>query len=75
MRLSPKALGRIERSISRDKKSALLVRLHRNYMDDIERAERTLSIVTADKLVTALGTTLAEIFSQAEQDWNNSSGK
>jgi transcriptional regulator with XRE-family HTH domain len=40
--------------------------LHRNYIGAVERAERTPSIVAADKLARALGTTLANMFSQVE---------
>ncbi len=41
--------------------------LHRNYIGAIERAERTPSIVTADRLARALGTTLAEVFAELER--------
>ena len=41
--------------------------LHRNYVGAIERAERTPSIVSADKLARALGTTLSGMFSELEQ--------
>ena len=42
--------------------------LHRNYIGAIERAERTPSIVAADRLAKALGTTLAEIFDELERE-------
>jgi transcriptional regulator with XRE-family HTH domain len=42
--------------------------LHRNYIGAVERAERTPSIVTAERLAKALGTTLAEVFGQLERD-------
>ncbi len=42
--------------------------LHRNYIGAIERAERTPSIVTADKLAKALGTTLSRLFLEVEED-------
>jgi hypothetical protein len=41
--------------------------LHRNYIGTIERAERTPSIVAADRIARALGTTLAEMFAELEQ--------
>lgn len=44
--------------------------LHRNYIGAIERAERTPSIVTADKLAKALGTTLSKLFTELEQSFN-----
>ncbi len=47
---------------------AELCSLHRNYVGAIERAERTPSIVTADKLAKALGTTLSSLFTKLEQD-------
>jgi len=42
--------------------------LHRNYIGAIERAERTPSIVQAEKLAKALGTTLAEMFAELERE-------
>jgi transcriptional regulator with XRE-family HTH domain len=41
--------------------------LHRNYIGAVERAERTPSIVAADRLAKALGTTLAELFEELER--------
>lgn len=41
--------------------------LHRNYIGAIERAERTPSIVTADRLARALATTLAAMFAELER--------
>jgi hypothetical protein len=35
-------------------------------VEPIERAERTPSIVAADRLARALGTTLAEMFTEVE---------
>ena len=65
---------RLERGLSQER-LAELCGLHRNYIGAIERAERTPSIVTADKLAKALGTTLAGMFSQVEQDSNSPSGE
>ena len=42
--------------------------LHRNYIGAVERAERTPSIVAADKLAQALGTTLAHLFEELERE-------
>jgi transcriptional regulator with XRE-family HTH domain len=41
--------------------------LHRNYIGAVERAERTPSIVAADRLAKALGTTLASVFGELER--------
>ena len=41
--------------------------LHRNYVGAVERAERTPSIVVADKMARSLGTTLAELFEELER--------
>jgi hypothetical protein len=41
--------------------------MHRNYVGAVERAERTPSIVAADKLAKALGTTLSSMFSELER--------
>lgn len=47
---------RLERGVSQER-LAESCGLHRNYVGAIERAERTPSIVTADKPVRTLGTT------------------
>jgi transcriptional regulator with XRE-family HTH domain len=47
---------------------AELCGMHRNYVGAVERAERTPSIVAADKLARALGTTLSGMFSELDQD-------
>ena len=41
--------------------------IHRNYVGVIERAGRTPSIVTADKLARGLGTNLSSMFSELER--------
>jgi transcriptional regulator with XRE-family HTH domain len=41
--------------------------LHRNYIGAVERAERTPSIVAANRIARALGTTLAEMFAELER--------
>ena len=48
--------------------------LHRNYIGAIERAERTPSIVAADKLARALGSTLADMLVEAEVGAPNADG-
>jgi transcriptional regulator with XRE-family HTH domain len=48
--------------------------LHRNYIGAVERAERTPSIVAADRLVKALGTTLAEVFGELERGSDDRGG-
>ena len=61
---------RLERGMSQER-LAELCGLHRNYIGAIERAERTPSIVTADKLAKALGTTLSGLFSELEHGSNS----
>ena len=46
--------------------------LHRNYIGAIERAERTPSIVQAERLARALGATLADMFAEVEQSGSSS---
>lgn len=41
--------------------------MHRNYLGAVERAERTPSIVAADRIARALGTTLSEMFKELER--------
>ncbi len=48
-------------------RGAFRVGLHRTYMGDIERGEKNVTLVTADKLAKALGTTLAGLFTMLEQ--------
>jgi hypothetical protein len=40
--------------------------LHRTYMGIIEREEKAVTIVTADKIAGALGMTLAGLFTEVE---------
>ena len=63
---------RLEKGMSQER-LAELCGLHRNYVGAIERAERTPSIVTADKLAKALGSSLSSIFSNLEYEDSNSS--
>ncbi len=58
---------RSERGLSQER-LAELSGLHRNYIGAIERAERTPSIVSADRLAGALGTTMAEMFAEMDRD-------
>lgn len=57
---------RLEAGLSQERLGELSG-LHRNYVGAIERAERTPSIVTADRLARALGTTLATVFAELER--------
>jgi transcriptional regulator with XRE-family HTH domain len=43
------------------------VGLHQTYVSSIERGERNVTIGTANKIARALGTTLADLFSELEQ--------
>lgn len=45
--------------------------LHRNYIGAVERAERTPSIVAADRLARALGTTLSGMLVEVERGPRN----
>ncbi len=58
---------RLERGLSQERLGELSG-LHRNYIGAIERAERTPSIVAADRLVQALGTTLGALFERLEKE-------
>lgn len=57
---------RLEQGVSQER-LAELCGMHRNYVGAVERAERTPSIVAADKLAKALGTSLSTMFSELEQ--------
>jgi transcriptional regulator with XRE-family HTH domain len=52
---------RLEKGMSQER-LAELCGLHRNYIGAIERAERTPSIVTAERLAKALDLTLSGLF-------------
>lgn len=62
---------RLERGLSQERLGESCG-LHRNYIGAIERAERTPSIVSADKLAKALGTTLSELFLETERSADRS---
>jgi len=47
---------------------ALRVGLHRTYVGNIERGEKAVTIVTANKLAGALGLTLTDLFAELEED-------
>ena len=63
----------MEKGLSQER-LAELCGMHRNYVGAVERAERTPSIVAADKLARALGTTLASMFSELEQGSDRGNG-
>ena len=48
--------------------------MHRNYVGAVERAERTPSMVAADRLAKALGTTLAGMFTELQRGSDPSDG-
>jgi transcriptional regulator with XRE-family HTH domain len=56
---------RLEKGLSQERLGELCG-LHRNYIGAIERAERTPSIVSADKLAKALGTKMSALFLKLE---------
>jgi transcriptional regulator with XRE-family HTH domain len=51
---------------------ALRVGLHRTYVGNIERGEKAVTIVTANKLAGALGLTLADLFAELDRGPNGS---
>lgn len=56
---------RLERGYSQER-FAELCGLHRTYIGSIERGEKVVTIVTADKLAVALGLTLTGLFAELE---------
>lgn len=57
---------RLEKGLSQERLGEMCG-LHRNYIGAIERAERTPSIISADRLARALGTNLSKMFCEVEQ--------
>ena len=58
---------RMENGLSQERLGKLSG-LHRIYVGAIERAERTPSIVQAERLARALGTTLSEMFAEVARE-------
>ncbi len=65
---------RMERGLSQERLGELSG-LHRNYIGAIERAERTPSIVQAERLARALGTTLSEMLADLQREANRFGGR
>lgn len=42
--------------------------LHRTYISDIERGQRNLSLENIEKIASALGTTVSQLFVEAENE-------
>jgi transcriptional regulator with XRE-family HTH domain len=64
--------GELVRNLRREKgysqeEFSFRVGLHQTYVSSIERGERNVTIQTADRIAKALGTTLAELFSEIER--------
>ena len=57
---------RLQRGLSQERLGELSG-LHRNYIGAVERAERPPSIVAAERIAKALGTTLAAMFAELER--------
>jgi transcriptional regulator with XRE-family HTH domain len=57
---------RQERGYSQEEFS-FRARLHQTYVSSVERGERNVTIQTADRIARALGTTLADLFTELEQ--------
>ncbi len=53
---------------------AFRVGVHRTYMGDIERGEKNITLVTADKIARALGLTLAGLLLEMERDRQQTGG-
>lgn len=58
--------ARSERGLTQEALS-LETGVHRNYIGGIERGERSPSVLTVARLANALGTSLSDLFGQAEQ--------
>lgn len=64
---------RKERGFSQEE-FAFRVGLHRTYMGDIERGEKNVTLMTADKLAKGLDLTLAGLMSELEQGADDPDG-
>jgi transcriptional regulator with XRE-family HTH domain len=62
---------RQERGYSQEEFS-FRVGLHQTYVSSVERGERNVTMQTADRIAKALGTTLADLFTELERESNDS---
>ncbi len=72
--------GRLVRRLRRERgfsqeEFAFKVGLHRTYMGDIERGEKNVTLVTAEKVAKGLGLTLAGLLVEMERDPDDSDGE
>ena len=58
---------RLERGYSQER-FAEMCGLHRTYIGSIERGEKVVTIVTAEKLARALGLSLTGLFAELERE-------
>ncbi len=64
---------RLEKGYSQER-FAEMCGLHRTYIGSIERGEKVVTIVTADKLAAALGLTLTGLFAEFERGSDTPNG-
>jgi transcriptional regulator with XRE-family HTH domain len=62
---------RQERGYSQEEFS-FRVGLHQTYVSSVERGERNVTIQTAERIAKALGTTLADLFTELERGSDDS---
>jgi transcriptional regulator with XRE-family HTH domain len=67
-----KRFGKLVRRLRQEKgysqeEFSFRVGLHQTYVSSVERGERNVTIQTADRIAEALGTTLADLFTELER--------